>query len=75
MRGDTMLDLMQLGELRSYRPSWPAPDAAHIDQAVCDDAECDGCGRVGMTFQPYRSKAGSYRAFAVCPFCGYAMEF
>ena len=57
-----------------YEPAPPATVVVEIDRGVAARARCAGCGRVGLRYAPY-TKAGSYRALAVCPACGEAREF
>jgi hypothetical protein len=48
--------------------------ARDIDARVCENAECDLCGRQGLVYRPFH-RGDSYRALAVCPDCGHAVEF
>lgn len=70
----TIGEIYQSGELSGYQPGQPEGPMSDVDQEICQDATCENCGHQGCEFYPY-SKPGSYRAFAVCPDCGEAMEF
>ena len=61
-------------ELSGYQPKAPSYQAAAIDSQVCAESQCDECGHKGLDYRPF-TKPGSYRAFAVCPECGEAVEF
>jgi DNA-directed RNA polymerase subunit M/transcription elongation factor TFIIS len=61
-------------ELDGYTLGAPSVDAAAIDSEVCQESICPKCGNDGMDYEPWH-KDGSYRAFAVCPKCGYREEF
>lgn len=63
-------ELMFLG----YRPGAPSYEAAEIDMQVISDTKCPECDHVGMEYRPYHTK-NSYRAFAVCPQCNFALEY
>lgn len=69
----TLQQLFDGGELMGYEMGYPG-EAAEIDGPICNEAACDSCGHVGLVYHPYKTKT-SYRAFAVCPECGEAMEF
>ena len=48
--------------------------AAAIDEDICRHSTCPECEQFGLEYHPF-IKPGSYRAFAVCPVCGYWEEF
>ncbi len=57
-------------------------DGPGIDAECANGSTCEACGHVGMEYRPYTTKPfcgygdmGGYRAFAVCPDCGNAVEF
>lgn len=57
-----------------YEQKSPDGLGAQIDEQVCRESECLKCGKLGLVYEPWVSPR-SYRAFAVCPKCGYAFEF
>jgi len=65
---------IMLDELIGYEQGAPSFDAAAIDGEVCRKNDCPECGHKGLDYEPWHKK-GSYRAFAVCPDCGYREEF
>lgn len=69
-------DALEAGALAGYDPAPPRGGwgGATVDAEVCRDATCPACGRRGLDYHPY-TRGGSYRAFAVCPACGYEEEF
>jgi len=62
-----------------YRPAELSAHVDAIDRDTAAGAVCARCGRRGLEYRPYlrRADAGgrSYRALAVCPACGEAVEF
>ena len=54
-------------------------NAAGIDREVIEAEPCPDCG-VMLHYRPYyrpngKAAEGSYRAYGICPCCGYAIEF
>lgn len=47
-------------------------DTKRIDQDICRETECGGCGRQGLLYRPYHKEA-NYRILASCP-CGHSEE-
>ena len=61
-----------------YQQRPPARQASIADEGMAGRSRCGGCGHVGMDYRPYLREGdagGSYRALAVCPACGEAVEF
>jgi len=80
----TLDELRAAGELDGYREGLPMPgplalvNGPAVDDEVCRDARCRGCGRTGLEcrfFVPQEEGLSGYRSFAVCPDCGTAEEF
>lgn len=73
----TLTDILASGELDGYDPGPPRGSfAGEIDRTVCASAHCDHCGHAGLTYRPFTSRAlVSYRAYAQCPVCLFAIEF
>lgn len=78
-RGSFAAELEQLIEegFRAGRP--PAnrllgePYGGEIEETVCREATCDGCGATGLSYRsflpPYGRPLHERRAYAVCPKC------
>ncbi len=54
-----------------YQPG--SPGKVTIDQHVAEEKPCQECGSK-MRFHPLM-KDDCYRAFSICPECGYEVEF
>lgn len=61
-------------ELTDYSRGAPSFEAEQADSTTCSGSQCPICSWNGLMYYPY-TKPGSYRAFAVCPECGYTEEF
>ena len=66
--------------LTGYIPGVSFRGATEIDRELAEAERCPECGG-GMEYRPFyrpsgkAAVSGSYRAFAVCPVCGHAIEF
>ena len=46
------------------------------DTAVCELSVCSRCGKRGLEYHPFvKKEEHGYRAFSLCPKCGYSEEF
>jgi hypothetical protein len=71
-----MTNTIPVDELIDYEQRAPSEDAQQFDGLIVQNATCPQCKHQGLEFVPYtRAFPKSYRAFAVCPECGYTFEF
>lgn len=62
-------------DLQGFTRGAPSIVAAQIDGKIADESRCPECHGM-MSYSPWVHKTTrSYRAFAVCGRCGYAIEF
>lgn len=55
-----------------YEPGAEPGRVVEESRATCESSECEECGHLGMEYRPFTHEAyGTYRAFAVCPECGF----
>lgn len=63
-------------DAEGYWPGYPeSAEAQESDIEACNDGKCNGCGWKGLLYRPYVHPTKPYRAFAICPTCGYVKEF
>lgn len=59
---------------QGYERKAPTPEVEKIDSALARISACFKCRTVGMNYVPF-TRSKSYRAYMVCPICGWVGEF
>jgi hypothetical protein len=71
---DLFAELEKCGYLAGP-PLWVSPDARAIDALCAAEMVCGACGHVGCGYYPFQLvRPPRYRAYAVCPACGFYEE-
>jgi hypothetical protein len=66
--------ILAAGELDHYDRR-PPLGRAERDRERCEQSTCPDCCYTGLLYMPFtREQPSAYRAFAVCPCCGYTVE-